>query len=43
MNVYTFISLGYSLLDKLWLGVKGVNPRKIIEERYTQYLEEVAI
>lgn len=32
MNVYTFISLGYSLLDKLWLGVKGVNPRKIIEE-----------
>ncbi len=32
MNPYTFISFGYGLLDKFWLGVKGINPRNVIAE-----------
>ena len=31
MNIYTFLSIGYDLLDKIWLSEKGVNPRDIIE------------
>ena len=31
MNLYTFLSIGYDLLDKIWLSEKGRNPREIIE------------
>lgn len=32
MNLYTFLSIGYDLLDKIWLSEKGRNPRDVIEE-----------
>ena len=32
MNLYTFLSIGYDLLDKIWLSEKGRNPRKVIED-----------
>lgn len=32
MNIYTFISLGYDLLDVIWFRGKGINPRKVIED-----------
>lgn len=32
MNLYTFLSIGYDLLDKIWLSEKGKNPRKAIED-----------
>ena len=32
MNLYTFLSIGYDLLDKIWLSEKGKNPRKVIED-----------
>lgn len=31
MNLYTFLSIGYDLLDKLWLSESGRNPREVIE------------
>ena len=31
MNSYTFLSWGYGLLDVIWLGKKGINPRDVIE------------
>lgn len=31
MNLYTFMSVGYDLLDKIWFSDKGENPRRIIE------------
>ena len=32
MNLYTFLSIGYDLLDKIWLSEKGRNPREVIED-----------
>ena len=32
MNLYTFLSIGYDLLDKIWLSEKGRNPREVIEK-----------
>lgn len=31
MNLYTFLSIGYDLLDKIWLSENGTNPREVIE------------
>lgn len=31
MNLYTFLSLGYDLLDVIWFSDKGINPRDAIE------------
>lgn len=31
MNIYTFLSLGYDLLDIIWFSDKGKNPRDVIE------------
>lgn len=31
MNLYSFMSVGYDLLDKIWFSDKGVNPRAVIE------------
>ncbi|MCQ2408363.1 MAG: class I SAM-dependent methyltransferase [Oscillospiraceae bacterium] len=31
MNIYTFLSLGYDLLDVIWFSDKGRNPRDVIE------------
>ena len=31
MNIYRFISVGYDLLDKIWLSEKGVDPREVIK------------
>lgn len=31
MNIYTFLSLGYDLLDIIWFSDKGRNPRDVIE------------
>ncbi len=31
MNLYTFMSVGYDLLGKIWFSDKGENPRRIIE------------
>ena len=31
MNLYTFLSIGYDLPDKIWLSEKGKNPRDVIE------------
>lgn len=31
MNIYTFLSLGYDLLDKIWFSDYGDNPRDVIE------------
>ena len=32
MNIYTFLSLGYDLLDHIWLSEKGINPRNVIQD-----------
>lgn len=32
MNIYTFLSLEYDLLDVIWFREKGINPRKVIED-----------
>lgn len=32
MNLYSFLSIGYDLLDKLWFSDKGKNPRDVIEK-----------
>lgn len=32
MNLYTFMSLEYDLLDVIWFGEKGINPRDVIQE-----------
>lgn len=31
MNIYTFLSLEYDLLDVIWFGERGINPREVIE------------
>ena len=31
MNLYTILSIGYDLLDKIWLSESGRNPREVIE------------
>lgn len=31
MNLYSFMSVGYDLLNKIWFSDKGENPRSIIE------------
>lgn len=31
MNIYTFLSWEYDLLDLIWFGEKGINPRDVIE------------
>lgn len=31
MNIYTFLSWEYDLLDVIWFGEKGTNPRDVIE------------
>ncbi len=32
MNLYSFLSIGYDLLDKIWFSDKGENPRDVIEQ-----------
>lgn len=32
MNIYTFLSLEYDLLDVIWFREKGVNPRDVIQD-----------
>ena len=32
MNIYSFLSLGYDLLDKIWFSDNGKNPRNVIEK-----------
>lgn len=32
MNLYSFISISYDLLDKIWFSDKGKNPRDVIEK-----------
>lgn len=32
MNIYSFMSFCYDLLDKIWFSDKGENPRDIIEK-----------
>lgn len=32
MNLYTFLSLEYDLLDVIWFGEKGINPRNVIQK-----------
>lgn len=32
MNIYSFLSISYDLLDKLWFADKGINPRDVIEK-----------
>lgn len=31
MSIYTFLSFGYDLLDKIWFSDKGDNPRDVIK------------
>ena len=31
MNIYSFLSVGYDLLDRIWLSEKGNDPRRVIE------------
>lgn len=31
MNIYTFLSLEYDLLDVIWFKEKGINPRTVIQ------------
>ena len=31
MNIYSFLSIGYDLLDRIWLSEKGNDPRRVIE------------
>ena len=31
MNLYTFLSIGYDLLDRIWLSEGGRNPREVID------------
>ncbi len=31
MNIYSVLSVGYDLLDKIWFSDKGKNPRDVIE------------
>lgn len=31
MNIYSFMSMGYDFLDKIWLSDKGKNPRNVID------------
>ena len=31
MNIYTFLSWEYDLLDTIWFGENGINPRDVIE------------
>lgn len=31
MNIYTFLSIGYDLLELFWFSELGVNPRKVIQ------------
>lgn len=31
MNIYNFLSIGYDLLDKIWLSPGGNDPRRVIE------------
>ena len=30
MNLFSVLSIGYDLLDKIWLSEKGRNPREVI-------------
>ena len=32
MNLYSFMSISYDLLDKIWFSDKGKNPRDVIEK-----------
>jgi len=32
MNIYTFLSWEYDLLDIIWFGEKGINPRTVIQD-----------
>lgn len=32
MNLYTFLSLEYDLLDVIWFREKGINPRDVIQD-----------
>lgn len=32
MNIYSFMSVGYDLLDKIWFSDAGENPRDVIEK-----------
>lgn len=32
MNLYSFLSIGYDLLDKIWFSDKGKNPRDVIKK-----------
>lgn len=32
MNLYSFLSIGYDLLDKIWFSDRGINPRDAIKE-----------
>lgn len=31
MNIYSFLSAAYDLMDVIWFSEKGVNPRNAIE------------